>query len=360
MTRRSVDEWRQLATAAVEEFVTAERAFTVPELEAKMADRAWGDFPRINPHHLTTGRLRLEDRGLITTARRATRGGGYVATSVATTGGTKEAERRAARKRLLYTRYLGWTRVSSDWDPAPIPSALERVVQASLSTAAAHGYRLVRPEGGEVRKLFGARVPGGPMDNAAYYSAILDSGMPGPTTLVLIEAKNIRQWVYPRTQEMYQLLNKAVSLQVEHPEVRFAPVLVCRRIHPTTAAMAQQVGFHLIETKTQYVRPVVRLGEDGERKFDEVDRELGFQLTAHEESVVPMVRQFTATLPGRIDEVSERWAAFAQHPDVPDLIARLRDDEISNAVRHESVAELGSCAEEVTGEATTWTNTERF
>lgn len=288
-----------------------------------------------------------------------TRGGAFLAAAVATSG-VKEATRRAGRKRLLYSRYLGWSRVSSDWDPAPIPSALERVVHSSLIGASPYGYRLAQPGGGEVRKLLGERVPGGPLDNAAFHTAVLESGLPGQTTVALIEAKNIRQWVYPRTQEMFQLLNKAVSLQSAHPDLRFAPVLVCRRINPITASMARQVGFHVIETKTQYVRPVVVIDDERRRKFDEVSLELGFNLTAHDQEVAAMTRQFTTTLPQRIDDVAERWRLFADHPDVPDVVAELRDDEISGERRHEALGELARAVQDVSGEDVSWASTEHL
>lgn len=358
MPKLTVEEWRALATDAVADFVKTERAFVAMELEARLAEQPWGDYPRIQPHHLTTARIRLEQAEVLITSREATRGRGLVTASMSTSG-VKEAGRRAARKRLLFSRYISWTRVSSDWDPAPIGAALERVVHSSLTAAAPYGYRLIEPGQGEVRKLFNERVPGGPLDNGAYFTQVLASGMPGPTTIVLIEAKNVRQWIYPRTQELYQLLDKAVSLQNAHPELRFAPVLVCRRLHPMVGSMAKQMGFHVVETQTQYVRPVVAIGER-ERKFDEVNDELGFRLTAYEGAVKPMERQFSTYLPARIDSIAERWNAFAQHPRVPDVVAYLRDDEITNQQRHRSVDELGSIAVEVFGETVTWANTEDY
>jgi hypothetical protein len=352
---RSVQEWRQLATEAVTEFIDAERAFVMPELEAKLADQGWGDYPAINPHHLTTARKTLESRGVISALHEQTRGGARI-TAYAATSRSKESARRAARKRLLNARFHGWTRASSDWNPAPIPAALERVVHASLTNAAPHGYRLLEPSGRhEVRTVFNQRVPGGPLDNAAFYTGISADGVPGRATLVPIEAKNIRAWVYPRTQELYQLLDKSCSLHDRRPDVAIAPVFVCRRIHPTTAWMARQMGFHVIETRTQYVRPVVLEKDDvARRKYDEVVEELGFKLTPHEGSVPPMVQQFSTILPERIDDAAERWGLVSDHPRVPDLLALLRDDEIPLADRYACLVELGQSVEEATGEPTRW------
>jgi hypothetical protein len=357
--QRTVEQWREVAIECLRDFLSVERAFIVPELEAKLADQRWRGYPSINPHHLTTARLVLQRSQEISSQREQTRGGGWI-TTYTSTSRVKDASRRAARKRLLYSRFLGWTRVSSDWNPAPIPAALERVVHSSLTAAAPHGYRLLNPAGGEVRTIFNQRVPGGPVDNAAFHTALSDAGLPGATTLVPIEAKNIRQWVYPRTQELYQLLDKSSSLHQLHPEVAITPVFVCRRLQVTTAWMAQQMGFHVIETKTQYVRPVVaEKDDDARRKFEEVNQELGFNLTTHEDEVAPMISQFADTLPRRMGNASERWRTVAAHPRVPDLLAQLRDDEIPDDSRHGYLEELGQSVQEATGEDVGWTSVER-
>jgi hypothetical protein len=96
---------------------------------------------------------------------------------------------------------------------------------------------------------------------------------------------------------------------------RSPPVFVCRRVHPTTAWMARRMGFHVIETKTQYVHPVVLEKDDvAQRKYDEVVEELGFKLTPHEGAVPPMVQQFSTILPERIDDAAERWGLVSDHP----------------------------------------------
>lgn len=350
---RTADEWREIAVEAVLSFVEDEGAFVWPELEAKLADRKWAHYPTIQPHHLSSAGQRLVREGAIERAMEPTRGGGRIATFTGP-GPTKGARRVAARKRLLHSRYLSWTKRSSDWDPAPIGSALERVVFRSLLEASPYGYRLLNPAGGEVRKLFNERIPGGPIDSVAVHSALDPYGRPGESTFVLVEAKNLRGWIYPSTQELFQLLDKAASLQNAHPEARFSPVLVCRRLNPITGSFARHVGFHVIETQVQYVRPVVQDDVDARRKFDEVDNELSYALMPNENAVPPMVRQFRDTLPGRLDDVANRWSKFAAHPDVPDLLAAMRDDELPRKKRREGLNELASIAEDVHEEEARW------
>lgn len=101
----------------------------------------------------------------------------------------------------------------------------EQVVHTSLREAAAHGFRLARPEGGEVEKFLGHPVPVSKLDNAAILTLLVD-GVPGSSVAVPIEVKNIRDWIYPSSQELYQLLEKASLLQQLRPDVLMVPVFI--------------------------------------------------------------------------------------------------------------------------------------
>lgn len=356
MVSLTAEQWRSVATDKLLELLAVEGAVTQPEMEAKLSEGAFGSSGRRHrpqPHHLSTARHRLLDANVIVQQRNTTRGGRTVSTfSLADV--TKKADRAAARKRLLHARYLSWSAPSSEWGVPPLPTALERVIHASLIQSAAHGYLLVKPEGGEVRWLLGQPVSGGPLDNAAFYTPLGDDGVPRPPTTVLIEAKNVRQWIYPGTQELYQLLDKAVRLQVAHPDRPIVPVLVCRRQHFTTVMMAKQMGFHVIETWRQYVRPIVASSSEDERKFNEVNAELQYNLALDEGPVTPMVKQFITVLPRRIEEAAARWSAVASHPAVPARLGELRDDSISFEDRSTAVASLKEAVNEVTGEEGIW------
>lgn len=350
---RTKEEWAGLADAVVRDVVGRELAFGARELEAKVADRKWGDFPTIQPHLLTPATASLRREGLITYEGAATRGGGFQRVFVIADP-SKAATRVAGRKRLLLARYRTWATAGRDWNPSPIGSALERVVHASLLETAPFGYRLLSPIVGEVRELLGSRVPGGPLDNAAWLTRLDGTGMPMRSVLIMVEAKNLREWIYPRTQELYQLLDKAASVQVAHPNIPIVPVLVCRRFHYTTGVMAKQVGMHLIETKTQFVRPVVLSVDDGQRKVNEVVNELGYDVTLNDEATPAMKRQFETTLPSRVDEAAERWRQVALHPEVPDVLSLLRDEEVQGDERTRARDEFGRCVREATGEDPTW------
>lgn len=350
---RSKEEWAGLADAVVRDVAARELAFGARELEAKAADRKWGDFPTIQPHLLTPAAARLRREGVISYEGATTRGGGMQRVFV-TADPSKTAVRVAGRKRLLLARYRTWATAGRDWNPSPVGSALERVIHASLLETAPYGYRLLNPSGGEVKDLLGSRVPGGPLDSAAWLLRLDANGMPMQPVLIMIEAKNLREWIYPRTQELYQLLDKAASVQVAHPNVSLVPVLVCRRLNYITGAMAKQIGMHLIETKTQFVRPVVLGVDDGQRKVDEVINELGYDVTLHDDATPAMKRQFETTLPSRVDEAAERWRLVSLHPEVPDVLSLLRDEEVLGDERTRARDDFARCVREATGEETVW------
>lgn len=309
---------------------------------------------RVNPHHLTVGRRRLLEAGVIESARQSTRGG-QVVTTYLLADPSKKAQRAAGRKRLLLARFHGWSAPTTEWGPKPLPLALERVVHASLKRAAPYGYHLLNPDGGEVTRIFDKPVGGGAVDNAAFYTPIVD-GVPGSTVLVVIEAKNVRQWIYPQTQEMYQLLDKCARLRALRPEQRILPVLVCRKQHYQTGAMAKQMGFHVIATWRQYIRPIVGASEVDRAKFDQVNDELAFNLALHDSDVDEMFDHFKKVIPKRInnDDAPDRWSAVVAQPDVPGLLKSLRDDNVSGADRHNALMGLAEAVETATSEAAGW------
>lgn len=324
-------------------------------MEAKLSDKLLrGMKHKIDPHHLTTARIRLLSAKVIERRYDRTRGSQVLATYTLADP-TKNALRDAARKRLLHARFMSWSANPNKWGAAPIPTALERVVHSSLYSAAPHGYRMLRPEGGgDITRIAGGPVPGGKIDNAAYYTGLSADGLPTPTSLVAIEAKNLRQWIYPQTQELYQVLDKSARLRLEHPNLNVLPVLVCRKAHYLATKMAQQLGFHIIATSRQYVRPAVAGTAEDARKFDEVNAELDYNLELNEGHVAPMIRHFTKVIPARIDEACTRWANFVEHPDVPRLISLLRDDSIVGEDRTDFHVELIDAAGDVFGEDIEW------
>jgi len=114
----------------------------------------------------------------------------------------------------------------------------------------------------------------------------------------------------------------------------------------------------VISTQKQYVRPAVAGTPDDQRKFDQVNSELAYNLELGEGAVAPMINHFTTVIPSRCREASERWARHRFSPAVPQLISLLRDDSIGNKDRTGCHDELVDVAEVVFSEDVEW-RTER-
>jgi hypothetical protein len=180
------------------------------------------------------------------------------------------------------------------------------VTHASLLAAAPHGYRLVKPDGGQVNEFLGVRL-NGPLDDAAFLMPLAPNGLPLSTVAIPVEVKNLRDWLYPASPEPYQLLGKATALQRAQPLQPIMPTLVCRRVHWTLLRMAKDLGFFIIEPKRQFITPTI-----DEDHLREVRSELGFMdLIATIDADAYIVRQFTRTLPSYALDRCARWARTA-------------------------------------------------
>jgi hypothetical protein len=304
------DGYRDLAAKTVIELLEVEHAVIWTEVEARLADRRWGPTSvRIDPHHLTTARRLLIDEGLLIPTADQTRGGRIIETHSLAGAPKREVERAASRKRLLHARFLGWAKGTRRHPRGLIGGAGEAVTSASLGAATGAGYRLVPHSGGDVAQLFGEDVPGGSLDEAAHL-IVMDGDIPSGVVSVLIEVKNIREWIYPTSSEMYQLLAKATLLQHSHPDRAFLPVLVCRRAHKTTFVMAKLSGFYVIDAHRQFITPTADITDEA---LIEVRSGLGFIdliLSVGPDALV--AKHFQHHLPPVAAAFASRWKETAE------------------------------------------------
>lgn len=268
----------QAAVDALRHFMDSELAASKIELEAKLIESHIGR-PPFEPAHLHDARVRLQMQGEIFLDRTPTRGGSAPPLFITTDREkrSRKVDDAAARKRLLMSRYYSFVQgepgvrssLAGDAGEMAFHDALLRAgVGAPLSTVTRG-----RPQAGSVH---GHAVPGGALDNV-FALTRLDSETLAPIgpwgVTVLVEVKNIREWVYPRTQELFQVLVKAAKLTAALPTASFMPMLVTRRVQATTTFMAKNLGFFVIETKRQYL-PAEHSRIDPVA-FDEVRSELG-------------------------------------------------------------------------------------
>ena len=289
--------------------VLTERASCVwPEIEALLAEPVGAAGRGINPHHLTTAKANLLRAETIKSSTSATRGGRVVTTfQLASPNHTQhDLDAASRRKRLLYGRYLGWAS-GTDSKAGIIGPALERVVHQALREAAPyHGYRLENPDSGQAATLGPVSLAPefGPLDNAFRYVEPNSGG----AFAVPVEAKNVRDWIYPTSDEPYQLLSKAAHISQAWPAVGVAPVFVCRRGHITLFRMALDLGFYVVQTFVQPIRVQGSGDPDIEAKITEVRTELSFNLRSDPEPPKILRTQFRTHLPRQLPDIASRWS----------------------------------------------------
>ncbi|MFF0270018.1 hypothetical protein [Kribbella sp. NPDC004536] len=337
------------------ELLDLELAAPVVEIEARIADRVWGDNPRtIDPHLLTQARNDLESAGQVLRVESATRGGSSVTLLLPNPtprGKTRATEDAAARKRLLFARWRSWSR-GTEHMPNLIGAGGESVIHQSLLGAAPYGYRLVQPRRGEVSTLYGQPVPGGALDNAAWLTPMnQETQTPTRTTyLVPIEVKNVRHWLYPNHWEIYQLLHKSAGLANAHPEFPVLPMLICRKAHYRTLQLAKDLGFLVFQTHNQYVQPSERIRAD---HFEEVRLELGLEDLLMTDQANPALVEWLSGAPHReAGTYSGRWMEFSRHEVA--TFAQLRDKRLRWRPRVAYLEGLHAAVVEAYGEAGSW------
>jgi hypothetical protein len=301
------------------DLVNSEAAAVWDEIEAKVAEQQWPSAPcRINPHHLTTARKRLgpDGDGLVIEDHSPSKGGHLVTTlqPADQEGRLNQITVAARHKRALQTRYVSWTQ-GNQGERARIGVAGEHLFHASLLASAPSGLMPIRPMGGEVRTLFDDEIRGGPLDSAAWLTVPGESGRP-QNYLLMIEVKNLRSWIYPSAEELYQVLDKAARLSAEDPDLPIIPLLVCRRSHLQAGKMAKQLGFVILDTEVQ---PIIWPEEEDPRLLDEVREGLAYDLL----SIPPnredapaldrVVGGLSRALPLIAERTADVWHATGRH-----------------------------------------------
>ncbi|PPF45332.1 hypothetical protein C5B85_07050 [Pseudoclavibacter sp. AY1F1] len=192
-----------------------------------------------------------------------------------------------------------------------------------------------------VPRIMGMQVD---LDNAFVLNP-LDSETRAPIppfgVQALVEVKNIREWIYPRTQELYQVLHKAAQLQCAFPDNSFLPVLVCRRTQITTVFMAKSLGFYVIDARQHYfpehshIDPANLQELVSELALTDITQGNGAEQTRHTQNrLVTLQRHFDVL------EAIEKWKRHAQNHAFRELLKTLNNDRITNVHRDASLNQL--------------------
>jgi hypothetical protein len=328
-------QYEARAVERIREIMAAEHAVVRREIESRITEGFWqGSGENIDAHHVTNAiRFLVDELGELAWVRRTTRGGAVVATlePVDRTGRSDRIDRAAARKRLLWGRYLGWATGTERYPHGLVGPAGEAATRGGIL---ASGAVIPAAQGAAaVSSVLGVDLSG-PLDSAGYMVPIGDRGVPGAAVTLLFEVKNVRQWLYPTAPEPFQLLGKAVMVQQANPDVPVLPVLVCRRAHPTLFWMAKQLGFIIINMDVQFIGP--RIEEAG---YLEVRNGLHFHdLTLGDGPSLRVRDRLAATVRTHCTEFATHWHATAHDPQISAALAKLAKTKSSDQrTRHNLV-----------------------
>lgn len=329
------------AITACSTFLDEHLAASRIELEAKLIDSHFG-HPPFEPTHLHDALAALQKRGVIRLDHTATRGGStppiFVTTSTA--GRSRRVNDAMARKRLLMSRYYSYVQGGIEAGESLAGPAGERAFDAALGRARvgasiASTFRDLP----SVPTIFGTPVPMGPLDNGFVLSPLdpKDMSPRGPFGItVIVEVKNIRQWIYPRTQELYQLLSKGAEISAMHPERAVLPLLVCRKAHFTTRKMAKDMGFFVIETQRQYLPESSLIAPE---LLEEIRTEIGVSDLVQGTTATRNTEKRLVTLQQHYDleTAIERWSQYATDATIRRCFRELHNDALHPTIRESTL-----------------------
>lgn len=206
-------------------------------LEQKIAD-AGPSWMRVDPHILTPVRKELENENLIT-RRNVSAGTWYAlhdtpADTITARLAIQEPVYRALQPEPFKIR-MGQTLEIAIYRALLAQNAMPDFLGGFLDLDEHDDSTLYRRE--EPPRRLGLRSIGG--DRRVDFMVRHPSAGWGG-----LEAKNIREWMYPDRTEIVALLSKCVALDV-------VPVLVARRIHFSTFVVLHQCGVILHQTYNQ-------------------------------------------------------------------------------------------------------------
>jgi hypothetical protein len=220
-------ERKDIAKARLVKILKVHKVAAARTLEQKISDA--GPNPmRVDPHVLTTARAELEHNGRIIRINRD-------ASTWYALASTPEAEVEAKLQILIPIHMQLCDQAFNMRLGQSLEIAIFRALCASNSLQFLGGFLDLdaHDDSGNYRKeepptiLSGRRMPG---DRRFDFVAFSDLRKPAG-----IEAKNVREWLYPNRDEVRDLLLKACA-------VRAIPVLIARRIPFVTFKLFRAIG----------------------------------------------------------------------------------------------------------------------
>lgn len=341
MVSRPKQWWVDQASVAIMGLLAEHKAVTWPELVARIGERQrTKDQLAFNPHILMDARRALGGLDYLEDFQHTIRGGGTVRMLTLprhVRGNKRQVTDAIGQKGLASARYLAWSQIARV-KRSPIGAGLEDALTLAIQEASAGGggigYSFIGTGATrDVAEIEGVALDG-PVDNAAYLHDLQQGLAAAKTYVVVFEAKNIRDWLYPTSVENYQLLDKCAYLAECLPGVPIVPVLCARRIQQLTYTFAKSAGFFAIETHRQYLAGSV--DKSGVRL---VHDRLGFDLEILGSTAPPvLVKRLSKQLPLQAEAVAGRWRET--HEVASPFYKKLRDENLKPWQRRDAYRRL--------------------
>lgn len=122
------------------------------------------------------------------------------------------------------------------------------------------------------------------------------------TTKLVVEDKNLREWLHPSAEEVWGVIGKALRIP------NAIPVLISRRMHYIGFPFFRRLGMMCWQVYNQFFSPD-HVTEDQLTPFRHRDL-LGYaDITRDLTPPDPLIHFFSSTIPANIDEFAERFEA---------------------------------------------------
>lgn len=271
-TPTSRQEWVQLAQIRITNILRSRIAANIRQLEVKVSESGPPD-KRPQPHILQEALQNLLKAGIL---RKFTpKGESRQLESIFYTLAAYYPDRTRERVADLLVPYRLHRMLAGTDEYCSRP--LEEIARASFNSAGPYEY-------------LGKLPKAAPLDGVYRHS----------TLMLGLEVKNHREWIYPMTSAVWVMVRKCLELDA-------LPLLVPRKIAYITRAIFARIGVMGFEFYRQVFAPAVAhlLPE-----IQHTDR-LGYKdvVALPPEPYPPLVAFLQTTLPARIAEYRERWAA---------------------------------------------------
>lgn len=286
-------EWQSVAERRVTNILRQRGVASSRQLETKISE-AGPPRLRANPHHITKALTRLQETGQIRKVDSVSAGGARQATPLyGLTSWNPDSPQGSERIRRIKTAYQQFLGVTQNEDHG---ESLQLIVQRAIEQS--DGFYWFNSEPGKPpqTKFSGKSFTGaGDLDHYLVYKQ--------EGTLVGVEDKNYREWIYASSGKLRELLGKALTYGM-------LPVLVARKIHFTTRILCHHLGAVAFETHYQFFPT-----KYAERLADARHKDgLGFaDIRFTEEPPPHVIRLFSEYLP-RL--VPSSWEKFKSNDDI--------------------------------------------